>query len=280
MAAGTKALNIFIVLALIDKTESEPAGFRRLPTEADDLATEAEVNNLATQTEVNNSSTEAEVDFNELPSLSLETWWRISPELKTTLTSITFPLVICGLQEGSNGFRGILPYWLSREYQWSLRAVGFVLLSEKLLTALIIALLPRIPNWLLAGNWNGRSEKMNPNLGLSRLCLGFTCIGTALLSWPSGRVAAVLSLSILAVGSGFRDAFLSYITGELRKEEIVRACMAYSLVGYMSTDLGVFIVDGLYSLCLRYGLPWTASLPILFCAMMFGWTLSLMRSLK
>jgi hypothetical protein len=262
MAVGTKSLNIVIVFIFVDPddsgSQSTPSGFHLVPSEDDDLENEAQ-----------SHATKPDPQARRIPLLF--------KAVKATMSKYSFVLIICILHEAGNSFRGILPYWLSKEYEWSLREVGFVSLAEKILTALIVTLLPRIPTWILSSSFNGRTEKVNPNLTLSCLCLAMAALGTAFLGYRGSRVSAILSLAVLAVGSGFRDAYLSYVNGRLQKHEIVKVCMAFSMAGYMAINTGVFLVGGLYSLCLRFGAPWMVSIPIWLCTVFLAWTLLLLR---
>lgn len=87
---------------------------------------------------------ETEADMNR-PRFRTNLIWRHVTTLWSTLRGCLFPILVYVSHEAGDSFRGILPYWLSREYQWSLRETGYISLGERLLTALIISLLPRLP---------------------------------------------------------------------------------------------------------------------------------------
>jgi hypothetical protein len=264
MGAVMKSLNIPMILLFIDRVESgrqpETAEFHLLPTQDHEL------------------EPEAEEDMNR-PHFRTKPIWQQATALWSTLHCCRFPLAVCVLQEAGNSFRGILPYWLSREYQWTLRETGYISLGERLLTALLISLLPRLPKWRLLGRGGGGEaiKKGSSDLGLAKLCLCLACLGTALLGFRWSRVSAIFSLAVLAAGTGFRDAYLSYVTAKLQKHEIVRVCMALSMAQFFSINIGVFTVGGLYSFCLTLDLPWTTSLPIWLCSLAFAFTVFLLR---
>jgi hypothetical protein len=266
MGAVIKLLNIPMVLFFVDRVESERqpkiAEFHLLPTQDDEMQNE----------------TEADMNGPPLPTKPV---WRQATNLWSTLHSCLFPLAVCVSQEAGNSFRGILPYWLSREYQWTLRDTGYISLGERLLTALLISLLPRLPKWILPGGGGGSDgggvKKGSSDLGLARLCLWLACLGTTLLGIKWSRGSAIFSLTVLAAGTGFRDAYLSYVTAKLQKHEIVVVCMALSMAQYSSINFGVFVVGGLYSFCLKLDQPWMTSLPIWLCAPVFAFTIFLLR---
>jgi hypothetical protein len=266
MGAVIKSLNIPMVLLFVDRVETgrqpDTAEFHLLPTEDHEM------------------QDETEADMNR-PHFRTKPIWRQITTLWSTLHGCLFPLAVCVSQEAGNSFRGILPYWLSREYQWTLRETGYISLGERLLTAVLISLLPRIPQWMLAGGGGGgdggRIKKGSSDLGLARLCLCLACLGTALLGFRWSRGSAIFSLTVLAAGTGFRDAYLSFVTAKLQKHEIVRVCMALSMAQYSSINFGVFVVGGLYSFCLKLDRPWMTSLPIWLCSLVFAFTVFLLR---
>jgi hypothetical protein len=267
MGAVVKLLNIPMVLFFVDRDETgrqpETAEFHLLPTQDDEMQNE----------------TEAEMNK---PTFPIKPIWREAATLRNTLRGCLFPLAVCVSQEAGNSFRGILPYWLSREYQWSLRETGYISLGERLLTAFLLSLLPRLPKWILPGGGIGGGDgggvkKGSSDLGLARLCLWLACLGTTLLGIKWSRESAIFSLTVLAAGTGFRDAYLSYVTAKLQKHEIVVVCMALSMAQYSSINFGVFVVGGLYSFCLKLDQAWMTSLPIWLCAPVFAFTVYLLR---
>lgn len=269
MGLVIKSLNIPIILLFVDRVKTG-----RQPEIAE------EFHLLSTPDYEMPNETEADMST---PRVRTKLIWRQVTTLGITLRGCLFPLLVCVSQEAGNSFRGILPYWLSREYQWSLRETGYVLLGERLLTALIISLLPRFPEWILSGRGvgvgggEGRRIKIgSSDLGLARLCLCLACLGTALLGFRWTRMSAILSLAVLATGTGFRDAYLSYLTSKLQKHEIVRVCMALSMAQYSAINFGVFVVGELYSFCLQVDQPWMISLPIWLCSLMFAFTVILL----
>lgn len=269
MGVVTKSFNIPIILLFVDRAETGRQS-----------ETAEEFHLFSTQDyEVQH---EIEVDVNR-PRSRTDLIWRQLMTLWSTLRCCLFPLLVCVSQEAGNSFRGILPYWLSREYQWSLRETGFISLGERLLTAVIISLLPRLPKWLLSGGGGGASgddgrriKNGSSDLGLARLCLCLACLGTALLGFRLTRMSAIFSLAVLATGTGFRDAYLSYVTSKLQKHEIARVCMALSMAQFSSINFGVFIVGELYSFCLKAEQAWMTSLPIWLCSLVFAFTVFLL----
>ena len=269
MGVVIKSFNIPMILLFVDRVEPG-----RQPETAEDFHL------LTTQDYDTQSETEA--DMNR-PRFLANLIWRQLTNLRGTLRCCLFPLLVCVSQEAGNSFRGILPYWLSREYQWSLRETGYISLGERLLTALIISLLPRLPKWILSGGGGGggggdgkKIKNGSSDLGLARLCLCLACLGTALLGFRWTRMSAILSLAVLATGTGFRDAYLSYVTSKLQKHEMVKVCMALSMAQFSSINFGVFVVGELYAFCLKVDQPWMNSLPIWLCSLVFAFTVFLL----
>jgi hypothetical protein len=271
-----KSINIPMILVFVDRvdTERQPEiteGFHLLSTQENEMG----------------STTEADMDK---PRFRTDHIWQQMTTLRGTLRACLFPLLVFVSLEAGNSFRGILPYWLSREYEWSLRETGYILLGERLLTALIISLLPRLSKWIFSrggssssdsGSTAGSSKTGNSDLGLARLCLCLACLGTALLGFRWTRISAITALAVLATGTGFRDAYLSYVTSKLQKHEIMRVCMALSMAQYAAINIGVFIVGEFYSFCLlkadqQHQESWMTSLPIWLCSLAFAFTLLLL----
>lgn len=190
-------------------------------------------------------------------------------ELRRAIRSRLFPLGICALHEVGNSFRIILPYWLSMRYHWTLRETGYVTIGEMLVTSFIISLLPYLSAQL--------RDSKNSDLSLARMCLGFSCLGTLLLGLSWYKFSAVISLIVLAGGAGFRDAYLSYITLGLQKQEITKVYMMLSIGTLVSFNLGGSVIAGIYSACLRLGSSWETSLPIWVCALPFALTAFCLR---
>lgn len=262
-----RSLNIMIIVLFIDRvpTGRQPEtaeGFYLLP------ATDSE------------RPHETEADMNE-PGVGTNLIWRQVMTLKITLRGCLFPLLVCVSQKAGNSFRDILPYWLSKEYHWNLRETGYVELEKRLLTAFIISLLPRLSKSLFSGEGTGRGgnqkiKNEKSDLNLARLCLCLACIGTALLGFAKTRTTAILSLAVLAAGTGFQAAYFSYVTSKLPKREITRVCMAFSMAQYASVEFGGFVVGELYSFCLQREQAWMNSLPIWLCSVMFAFTIMLL----
>lgn len=275
MGVMIKSINIPMILLFVDRVGESG----RQPETAEEFhLLPGQENEMQNATEANMSK----------PRFQKDLIWQQMTTIRSTLRVCLFPLLVFVSLEAGNSFRGILPYWLSREYEWSLRETGYILLGERLLTACIISLLPRLSKRLLSrggvgsggGGDGGSSTKTsgNSDLGLARLCLCLACLGTALLGFKWTRGSAIMALAILATGTGFRDAYLSYVTSKLQKHEIVRVCMALSMAQYSAINIGVFVVGELYALCLNQvdTHPWLTSFPIWLCSLAFAFTLFLL----
>lgn len=266
MGVVIKFMNITLVLFFVDQVQTE-----RQPE------TVEEFHLLSSPIDERPHDTEADMNMLRVGTNLI---WRQVIDLKITLRGCLFPLIVCVSHEAGNSFRGILPYWLSREYQWTLRETGFILLGERLLTALTLSLLPRLSKLVLPGGGVGGSNRIkngSSDLGLARLCLCLSCIGIASLGFKGTRAFAIISLAVLATGTGFRDAYLSYVTSKLQKHEIARVCIALSMAQYSSIGFGEFVVGEIYSFCLQLEQqPWMSSLPFWLCSLMFAFTVILL----
>ena len=124
-----------------------------------------------------------------------------------------FPLLIYVSQEVGNDFHDLLPSWLSREYRWSLRETGYIGLGQRLLTALIVSLLPRLSKSVFSGGEMGggvgaKIKNGNSDLGLARLWLcqhktgSRSSLNTVVLWVACVRSSRILFMPCLNVGSG------------------------------------------------------------------------------
>lgn len=192
--------------------------------------------------------------------------WRSLLDRDSVIYIHVFALGIITLQESSNSMRLILPYWLSRRWHTTLQEVGYVNVGEMLLTAAVVSSLPKLSRILEhPADVEGSSKKRD--LVLAKTCLCSTAIGVTLLGFSWYKISGIVSLIVLSGGHGFQDAYLSFITAELLKEEIARFYMIASMVALAAVSVGGTVISGVYSLCLTYGESWLTSLPIWLCVL-------------
>lgn len=206
------------------------------------------------------------------------------------------PGAIYMFRDFGESYRLLLPYWMSRRFHWDLRGVGWVHLGETLFTSLIIALMPwfrklflqkheGIKNYQAHDDSEAKPENLeesklagisatNQDLSLAQICLGFSLLGSLLLSMSWYRPSAFVSLAVLAVGMGFPDSYNSFLAGKVDKEKRLQLQDIYlvlSMVGMVAACLGGSIISGIYSLALRRtGDSWTTSTPMWVGAASFG----------
>jgi len=185
-------------------------------------------------------------------------------------------LSICALQETGNSFRLILPYWLSRQHHASLQEIGYVHLGEMLLTAAVVSSLPQFSQILQHPRDVSGSSK-EKDLVLAKICLGFSAIGTLLLGFSWYKFSGIVSLVVLTGGVGFRDAYLSFVTADLQKQEIAQVYMVMSMVALSAICVGGSVISEVYSLCLQVGESWSTSVPIWLCALPVTCALTLLH---
>jgi hypothetical protein len=209
------------------------------------------------------------------------------------------PGAIFMFRDFGESYRVLLPYWMSRRFHWDLRGVGWVHLGETLLTSLIIALMPWFRKLFLpkyedteicivhndseaqhVQEFKSRSASAtNQDLSLAQMCLGFSLLGSVLLSMSWFRPSVFVSLAVLAVGMGFPDSYNSFLAGKTDEEgvDLQDIYMVLSIVGMVAARLGVSITSGIYSIALRLtGNSWATSIPIWVGAASFGvaWCIS------
>lgn len=261
ISISIKLLDIPIIVFFLDGPDdaskaTTAAGFRLLPTEEDDAYLE----------DAEGSKTVDEASSG----------WRSLLNQNSVLYQHMFVLGICALQETGDSLRLILPYWLSRRFHASLQEVGYVHIGELLLTAAVVSSLPRFSR-LLERPQDASGSSAEKDLVLAKLCLGFSALGTVLLGFSWYRFSGIVSLVVLTGGAGFRDSYLSFVTAELKKEEIAQMYMVISMVALSAISVGGSLISELYSVCLQLGDSWFTSLPIWFCALPIIWAMLLLH---
>lgn len=145
-----------------------------------------------------------------------------------------------------------------------------------LLTAAVVSSLPQFSQILQHPRDVSGSSK-EKDLVLAKICLGFSAIGTLLLGFSWYKFSGIVSLVVLTGGVGFRDAYLSFVTAELQKQEIAQVYMDMSMVALSAICVGGSVISEVYSLCLQVGESWSTSVPIWLCALPVTCALTLLH---
>jgi len=192
-------------------------------------------------------------------------FWQSVKEQQDTLRCYILPVSVCVLQEAGNSFRYILPYWLSKRFDWSLRETGWVMMAEVLSTALIVAILPRCFR-----HFQRSGSSKDRDLSLAKMCLGLSFLGTLLLGFRWYRFSGVISLLVLAGGTAFQELYLSYVTAGLQREEIMQVYILLATMLLVAFSLCAWLIAGLYAICLHLNSPWATSIPLWLASLAFA----------
>jgi hypothetical protein len=271
-------------------TASNPESYMHLMTEED--SDDIELSSTSSEAEHDTTSFDAKPTSlpGSAPVKSMQHFHRMLPHC-------LLPGAIIMFRDFGESYRSLLSYWMSRRFHWDLRDVGWVQLGETLFTSLIIALMPRFRQMFLPKNGDrrmctahGDSEDQelkstsagaaNQDLALAQVCLGFSLIGSVLLSMSWFRPSACVALAVLAVSMGFPDSYNSFLAGKMDGEkgvDLQDIYMVLSIVAMVAARLGSSITSGIYSIALRLkGDSWATSMPIWVGAASFAvaWCIS------
>ena len=110
------------------------------------------------------------------------------------------------------GIRDIGEQWMSKRYAWPIRKVGYTLAAQTLLSAIILASLPKIGSCIAPKR---RITAEAKDLLSVKCSLAATAAGTAAIAFARSRSLLLLGLTVFAFGVGFHDALTSYVTAQL-----------------------------------------------------------------
>jgi hypothetical protein len=219
---------------------------------------------------------------------SMQHFYRILPHC-------LLPCIVYMFRNFGESYRVLLPYWMSRRFDWNLREVGWVHLAETLFTSLIIALMSRFRKLFLpreneeiyvaydndsAAQQHMQESKstsapaVNQDLSMTQICLAFSLLGSILMGMSWFRPSAFISLAILAVGMGFPDSYNSFLAGKMDEDkdvELQEIYMVSSIVGMVAARVGASVTSGIYAIALRVdGDSWATGTPLWVGAASFG----------
>jgi len=274
------------IIRIPDITKSSSESYVPLLTEDSD---DVELSRTSSETDIDSNTPDREpVSIAGSASVkSIQHFYLILPHC-------LLPVAIYTFRDFGESYRYLLPYWMSRRFHWDLREVGWVHLGETLFTSLIIALMPwfrklylrqQSPETEIRTRDNsaaGYDQELKltsasaakQDLSLAQMCIGFSMLGSVLLSLSWYRPSAFVSLAVLAVGMGFPDSYNSFLAGKIEEAngvDLQDIYMVMSIAGMMAALLGGWITSGVYSVALRLGGDsWATSSPIWFGAASFG----------
>ena len=186
------------------------------------------------------------------------------------------PLSIFVTHELAMGIRDIGEQWMSKRYAWPIRKTGYILAAQTLLSAIILAGLPKV------GAYVARKRRLTAetkDVLFMKCSLAAAAAGTAVIAVALSRSLLLLGLTVFAFGIGFHDALKSYVTARLEDTaQVTRIYMWISILEVVANMINGPFWASMYALALRLG-GLGLGLPFLVCSGGFVATLVLVRRL-
>ena len=184
------------------------------------------------------------------------------------------PLSIFVTHEITMGIRDIGEQWMSKRYAWPIRKTGYILAAQTLLSAIILASLPRVGAYVARKRTFTAETK---DLFFMKCSLAAAAAGTAVTACALSRSLLLLGLTVFAFGVGFHDALKSYVTARLKDTaQVTRIYMWISILEVVANMINGPFWASIYALALRLG-GLGLGLPYLVCSGGFIATLALVR---
>ena len=184
------------------------------------------------------------------------------------------PLSIFITHELTMGIRDISEQWMSKRYAWPIRKTGYILAAQTLLSAIILAGLPRVGAYVAQKRTITAETK---DLLFMKCSLAAAAAGTAVIAFALSRSVLLLGLTVFAFGIGFHDALKSYVTARLKDTaQVTRIYMWISILEVVADMINGPFWASMYTLALRFG-SLGLGLPFLVCSGGFIATLVLVR---
>lgn len=188
------------------------------------------------------------------------------------------PLSIFVVHELGMGISDIAQQWMSKRYDWPIRKTGYILAGETLLSAVILASLPKGTAFLLARKKTLTAEKKD--LLLMKCTLTAATAGTAVIAFAESRSFLFLGLAVFAFRAGFHDALKSFVTARLRDSaQVTRIYLWISMLEVVANMINGPFWALIYALSLRTG-RLGLGLPFLLSSGACVGTILLMRWLR
>ena len=186
------------------------------------------------------------------------------------------PLSIFVTHEFAMGIRDIGEQWMSKRYAWPIRKTGYILAAQTLLSAIILAGLPKIGAYVARKRTITAESK---DLLFMKCSLTAAAAGSAVIAFALSRSLLLLGLTVFAFGIGFHDALKSYVTARLKDTaQVTRIYMWISILEVIANMINGPFWASMYALALHLG-GLGLGLPFLVCSGGFVATLVLVRRL-
>ena len=187
------------------------------------------------------------------------------------------PLSIFVTHELAMGIRDIGEQWMSKRYAWSIWKTGHILAAQTLVSAMILASLPKLGAYLARKRTITAEVK---DLLFMKWTLAATIAGTAVIAFAWSRSLLLLGLAVFAFGIGFHDTLKSYVTAQLEDTaQVTRVYMWVSMLEAVANMINGPFRALMYALALRIG-GFGLGLPFLVCSGGFVGTLILVGQLR
>ena len=200
----------------------------------------------------NNTSEQLQQEYKDPAERSPKNWLDLVRTSRDDALTYKLPLSIFVVHELGMGIRDIAQQWMSKRYEWPIQTTGYILAGETLLSAVILACLPKASAFLLARTNTFTAEKKD--LLLMKCTLSAAAAGTAVAAFAEDRSFLFVGLAVFAFGAGFHDALKSFVTARLRDSaQVTRIYLWISML-----EIAANMINGpfwalMYAFSLRVG---------------------------
>ncbi|CAF9907887.1 MAG: hypothetical protein HETSPECPRED_007929 [Heterodermia speciosa] len=183
---------------------------------------------------------------------SPKNWLNLVKTSRDDALTYKLPLSIFVVHQLGMGILDIAQQWMSKRYAWSIQTAGYILASETLLSAVILASLPKASAFLLARWKTFTAEKKD--LLLMKCTLTAAAAGAAVIALAERRSFLFLGLAVFAFGAGFHDALKSFVTARLRDPaQVTRVYLWISMLEVAANMINGPFWALMYTFSLRIG---------------------------
>ena len=212
----------------------------------------------------------------ELQESYTKNWLALIKNFSNDALMHKLPLSIFVTHELAMGIRDIGEQWMSKRYAWPIRKTGYILAAQTLLSAIILAGLPKIGAYVAC---KGTITAETKDLLFMKCSLTAAAAGTAVIAFALSRSLLLLGLTVFAFGIGFHDALKSYVTARLKDTaQVTRIYMWISILEVIANMINGPFWASMYALALHLG-GLGLGVPFLVCSGGFVATLVLVRRL-
>lgn len=159
------------------------------------------------------------------------------------------------------GVKIIIQQWASKLFEWTLAETSYLLSFEFFISGLVLVSLPYVSRKILKPRLG---STRGTDLWVMKASILMNIVGALCISFAPTKASFVMSFTVYSMGAGLYDSLKSFATSFLRKEQITRFYVGFSLVGTIGGLISGPLWTGAFSLALSIdflGLPfWLCSL--------------------